>query len=230
MCDKKSSIHGGHRSRLKQRFLQHGLDSFDGHQVLELLLFYAIPRRDVNPIAHDLMRQFGNLSAVFHASVEELCKVSGITENAATLIRMIPSISRRYLIDKEADIKIIDSVETAGQYIMPYFSYEQDEVTYLLCMDNMRRVICCTEMSRGNVNSVEISGRRVMEEVLVRRASAVILAHNHPGGMAFPSREDEVTTQHIAKMLNSVGVELTDHLVFADDDFVSMYDSGLLAR
>ena len=222
------SIHDGHRERMKKRFLRYGLDNFDDHNVLELFLFYAIPRRDVNPIAHCLIKTFGGLTNVFDASIEELVRIPGMTESAAALIRLIPHVCRRYLVEQEAVTTTINSVEAAGRYIAPYFAYEKEEVVYLLCLDNMRGIICCNELSRGVVNSAEISVRKVMELVLSRKAASVILAHNHPNGIAYPSKEDSVTTELISTAMRSVGVELTDHLVFAKDDFVSMRDSGLI--
>lgn len=146
------SVHDGHRERLKARYLEHGLDNFNDINVLELLLFYAIPRADTNLIAHELLNRFGSLSGVLEASIQELQNVSGIGENSALLLSLIPQVSRRYMIDKTKPQKKINSASAAGKYFMPIFMYERDEVLYMLCLDSQKCVICCQLISRGVVN------------------------------------------------------------------------------
>ena len=128
------NIHEGHRERLKKRFLEHGLESFEDYSVLELLLFYALPRSDVNPIAHALINKFGSLAAVFDAPVEELTHVPGIGINAAEYIKLIPQVSRRYLISRASFDNILDSTKKAGEYLLPRFYAERDEIVYLVCL------------------------------------------------------------------------------------------------
>lgn len=224
------SIHEGHRERLKERFRKYGLENFDDHNVLELLLVYAIPRKDVNPIAHALLDKFGSLETVFEASVEELCAVPGVGEGAATIIRLIPQVSRRYMIAKGAAHDVIRNSTDAGAYLVPRYMYERDEVVYMLCLDAVGQVSCCRELSRGVVDSAEISIRKIVETALNYKASGVILAHNHVSGLAIPSAEDEITTRKVAKALELVGVELSDHIVVAGEDYISMADSGILMR
>jgi DNA repair protein RadC len=223
-------IHSGHRARVKQRFLRSGLDSFDDHQVLELLLFYAIPQRDVNELAHALLNHFGSLSAVFDAPEQELQQVPGIGENAAVLIKLLPQIGRRYLISKEADSGVIQTSAQAGRFLLPRFFAERDETVYLLCLDVKNKVLGCQCLFRGSINSAQISTRKIVEAALKYNASCVILAHNHPSGMALPSEEDYRTTERISAALRAVGIELRDHIVVADRDFVSMADSGVFRR
>lgn len=223
-------VHDGHRDRLKKRFLNHGLDSFDDHNLLELLLFFAIPRRDTNPIAHNLMNKFGTLSRVFEASVEELCQVDGIGVNAALLIKMIPQMGNRYVMSKVSlDLDdILDNATKAGEYLKPRFSGERDEVVYMICMDSKCQVINTKLMFRGSVNSASISTRKIVENALVNNATRVIIAHNHVSGIALPSREDIETTRRIRDALSAVDVALIDHIVVVEDDYVSMAESGLI--
>lgn len=223
-------IHDGHRDRLKKRFLNHGLDSFDDHNLLELLLFFAIPRRDTNPIAHNLMNKFGTLSRVFEASVEELCQVDGIGVNAALLIKMVPQMGNRYVMSKVSlDLDdILDDATKAGEYLKPRFSGERDEVVYMICMDSKCQVINTKLMFRGSVNSASISTRKIVENALVNNATRVIIAHNHVSGIALPSREDIETTRQIRDALRAVDVALIDHIVVVEDDYVSMAESSLL--
>ena len=134
-------IHDGHRARMKRRLRESGADSFDDHQLLEMLLFYAIPRSDVNIHAHRLLEHFGSLDRVFEATVDELCRVEGIGEHTATLLHLVPQIERRYQIRRNNGLTKVNSVDQAGRYLLPYFRYEKEEVVYMLCLDVRRRVI-----------------------------------------------------------------------------------------
>ena len=221
-------VHDGHRDRLRQSYLEHGLMSMNDINALELLLFYAIPRRDTNEIAHRLLDRFGSLDDVFSAPAEELQEVEGIGENAAALLTLIPEIMKKSRVSKAREIRQIRSSDDAGAYLLPYFLNERDEVVYLLCLDTKRCVICCAEMGRGVVNSVDTGIRRIVEKALKVRASSVILAHNHPDGIALPSREDEVFTRALFNALETVGIRLEDHIIVAEDDYTSMADTGLL--
>ena len=221
-------VHDGHRDRLRQSYLEHGLMSMNDINALELLLFYAIPRRDTNETAHRLLDRFGSLDGVFSASAEELQEVEGIGENAAALLTLIPEIMKKSRVSKGREIRQIRSSDDAGAFLLPYFLNERDEVVYLLCLDTKRCVICCAEMGRGVVNSVDTGIRRIVEKALKVRASSVIIAHNHPDGIALPSREDEVFTRALYNALETVGIRLEDHIIAAEDDYTSMADTGLL--
>ena len=221
-------IHDGHRARMKNRFLTHGLDNFDDVNVLELLLFFSVPRRDTNVTAHALLARFGSLTGVLEARKEELTSVEGVGENAACLLRLIPALSRRYVIEKTPASEPVDTPIRAGRYFIPHFMYETEEVALALLLDARSRPILCREIGRGVVNASEIRARKLAELCLEHRASAVILAHNHPSGLAIPSREDELFTRKLAQALSVLGVELSDHIIVAGTEYVSMSESGLL--
>ena len=220
------SIHDGHRERMKARFLQHGLENFDEHNVLEILLFYSLPRVDVNPIAHALMSRFGSLASVFDAPIEELEKVEGVGRNTALLIKLIPQISRRYLMSKSSSEEILNSTKKAGSFLIPRYYAERDEVVYMICLDAKCKVLCCRLMTRGSVNSADISIRKIVEVALLHNATSVIISHNHTSGIALPSVEDKETTRKIYFSLKAVDISLTDHIIVADSDYVSFADSG----
>lgn len=221
-------IHEGHRNRLKARYRDHGLDNFNDVNVLELLLFYAIPRKDTNELAHALLDHFGSLDRIFEASVPELEEVPGIGENTALLITLVPQITRRYLMAKGNCICSITSSAEAGKYLVPRLMFEKEEKLLLLCLDAKKSVISCVTLGSGVINAVDVNVRKVVENAVRNRASSVILAHNHPSGVALPSREDERITREIASALKLVGIPLDDHIIVAGDDFVSFADSGLI--
>jgi len=220
------SIHDGHRQRLKQRFREEGLDSFSDVQVLELLLFYCIPRKDTNPIAHELLNRFGSLSQVLEATVEELEKVPGISENSASFLRLITEVGRYYLVDRGTRVSILPTLEDCARYLVPFFFGRRNETVFLLCLDAKCKVLCCREVGEGSVNSANISTRKIVETALGVNATSVVLAHNHPSGIAVPSGDDVLTTRRIAAALASVDICLIDHIVVADDDYVSLAQSG----
>ena len=220
------AMHDGHRQRLKDRFRQEGLDHFSDVQVLELLLFYCIPRIDTNPLAHRLLEQFGSLSQVLEAPVAELEKVEGMGANAATFLSLITSVGRYYLVNRAAQNTVLHTTEKCGQYLVSHFYGRRNETVFLLCLDAKCKLLCCREIGEGSVNSAGIPVRRIVETALAANATAVVLAHNHPSGLAMPSPEDVFTTRRLAAALDTVEVVLADHIVVADDDFVSMVQSG----
>ena len=214
--------HEGHRKRLKNRFLTSGLDSFEPHNILELLLFYSIPRKDTNETAHLLLKRFGSLSAVFDAPFSELIKVKGISESSATLIKLIPALSRAYLSDKAKHTKEIDSPEKAASVLIPRFVGEMSEVLLVLALDNKGMLKKIIEISRGSVSCTDINMRLMVQELLARNASAAIIAHNHPNGFAVPSKQDFEATRQISKTLQAMDINLLDHIIISGEEFFSM--------
>lgn len=221
-------IHDGHREKMRQRFLKGGLEPFADHEALELLLYYAIPRRDMNPTAHALMDRYGSLSAVLSAPVEDLQKVAGIGENAAVLLKLVPQLYRKARMADTEQETVLNSSERAGTYLLERFADERNEVIYQLCLDRKGKLLACKRLGEGGVTNAELNLRKVMENAILTSASAVILAHNHPSGIALPSKDDYATTDRVKKALQTIGVELADHIIVADGDFVSMADSGYL--
>ncbi len=222
----KPATHAGHRERVKQRFLEEGLDSFTEHQVLELLLFYAVPQRDTNLTAHALIDFFGSLSQVLDASPEELKQVPGVGDHAALLLSLVPQLSRVYQISRARQSQVLSSLNACGEYLVPRFLGRGKETVMMLCLDAKCKVLCCKVVGEGDLNAASISMRRVVETALMAKATSVVLAHNHPSGIAIPSEEDIQTTRRIYAALEAVDVQLADHIVVAEGDYVSMVQSG----
>ena len=222
--------HAEHRKRMKTRFLSEGLDNFAEHEALELLLYYAIARKDVNPLAHQLVNRFGSLANVFDAPYSELIKVPGVGENTAVLIKLMTQLSRKYEVSANADRSIVNTVEDAAELLRPQFVGKTDEELWMLCLDGKGKVLGLRMLASGSMNLSTVSTRKLMETVISTQCSCVVLAHNHPSGIAYPSSEDVEATRFFVASLKTVGVMLADHLIFAkgDTDFVSMKDSGLL--
>ncbi len=221
------NLHEGHRKRLKERFIKNGLEGFEDHNILELLLFYSVPRSDTNEIGHKLLKRFGSLSNVFDAPFEELCKVDGVGAHSATLIKLMPELCNLYNVDKTEKVKVVSSTNSAGEYFVPRFIGKINEEVHIMLLDDKKKVIKSEVISKGTVNASAVSIRNIVSSVVNSNATGVILAHNHPGGIALPSSKDILTTKRIYHALKLMDIELCDHIVVADGDFVSMLDSGM---
>ena len=219
-------MHDGHRQRVWERYLHEGLDHFSDVQVLEMLLFFAHARGDTNPIAHKLLNRFGSLHQVLEAPIEELQKVDGVGLKTARLIHFTTSLGRYYMVNRAMQNTVISSVEKCGEFLIPFFHGRRNETVYLLCMDAKCKLLCCREVSEGSVNSAAVSPRKVVEIALSVNAATVVLAHNHPSGIAVPSAEDVQTTYRMANALDGVQIILADHIIVAEGDFTSMVQSG----
>jgi DNA repair protein RadC len=223
------SIHDGHREKMRQRFLTTGLEGFADHEALELLLYYALPRRDTNPIAHALMARYGSLAGVLSAPAEDLQTVPGIGESAAILLKLIPQLVRKARLAEAEQETVLSSTERAGAYLLELFSGQQKEVIYQLCLDRKGKLLVCRRLSEGGITTAQLDIRALVENAILSQASSVILSHNHPSGIALPSAEDYAATDSAKRALATIGVDLLDHIIVADHDFVSLADSGYLS-
>jgi DNA repair protein RadC len=222
-------LHTGHRERLRLRFLKEGLDSFEDHQVLELLLFQAIPRRDTNPISHNLIQRFGSLSAVLEADPKDLAAVEGVGENAAAFLSMIPHITRRYFYDRiRHSRKTLNTSETAAEYLVPLMAGRSEEVFYAICLDSQLRVLYPALISEGTVKDALVHPRHVAEAAVRHKAASVLLAHNHPAGSAKPSTHDHKLTRNLVQALGGINVQVVDHIIVAGELIYSFQREGTL--
>ncbi len=228
MEDVSFNDHEGHRSRLLENYCQTGLDGFSDVQALEMLLSFAIPRKDTNALAHQLLRQFGRLNDVLEAPIDWLTQVPGMTRRAAVLVHLQLRLWMRYDIVRQRSVKILPTTEACGKYLLPFFRDAREEQAWLLCLDGKCKVLTCRQIGRGSLNSANVPIRRVVETVLAFNATAAVMAHNHTSGIALPSQADIEATTRIREALSCVDVYLVDHVVVADDDFVSMRASNLM--
>lgn len=223
-------IHDGHRERMRQRFIDSDgtLKGFADHEALELLLYFAIPRGDVNPLAHALLDRFGSLSGVMSAKVEQLRQVEGVGERTAILLRLAPQIAHKARLEDIQSERILDTQERVKRYLRELFSRERSEAVYQICLDGKGKLLNCRRLGEGSVSAVDLDVRKLVENAILDCACSVILAHNHPSGLALPSQEDYTATARAKAALEAIGVRLEDHLIEADGDMVSFSDSGYL--
>ena len=222
-----ASVHDGHRKRMKEQFAEHG-DSLSDLQFLELLLFYALPRRDTNTLAHALLDRFGTLRGVLDAELVELREIDGIGENASLLLKAVREALRRYTTEPLKETKRIYSSSDAGAYFVPILQYETEEKAYLLCLNARGEIVSCRQVASGTLSTVNINIRQVVDEAVRRRCTSVVLAHNHPHGYAVPSAEDRIFTRQLKDALKIMEIRLMDHIIVAGGDYVSFAQSGYL--
>ncbi len=217
--------HSGHRKRVKTEFLARGLEGWPDHRALELLLFYAVPQGDVNPLAHELMERFGSLSGVLDAPVAELCRVKGVSEHTAVLLKLVPALTGRYQEDREAPGRIVNTPGEAARYLAPRFRGATNEMVYVLCLDGKHKALGVRKVSEGCLFASEVNLRRIAEEAITLRASALYLAHNHVSNIALPSADDWQATDVVRNTLSGIGLTLIDHLIVVDGDVVSLKET-----
>lgn len=218
----KENPHKFHRSRLRARFLKESLRSFEDHNILELLLFYAIPQKDTNDLAHALLDKFGSLSAVFDAEIGDLCKVKGIGENAATLIKMIPHLARAYLMDKDTRYSDFTDLHKLGNYLVNYFIAEKNEKLVAVLLNNRCEMIDIVLVSEGTVNRTDGSIRKITEAAFSKNASFVVISHNHPDGNCTPSAADISLTNNYRKIFDELSLPLVEHIVVGGISYVGI--------
>ena len=225
---KDKGLHHGHRERMRDKYLRHGYEHFADHELLELILFYAIPRRDTNEIAHHLLNRFGCLHAVFNAPIAELESVPGMGRSAAVLIHLFMDTYRVIEKDKIKNTSYLNNIHDLGKYIALYFYNVKNEKVILLCLDGKKKVLSCSCVFEGSFNAAQISIKRVVEIAVNMNATFIVIAHNHPNGFAVPSEQDIDTTGRLESALAGIGVILLDHLIFGDNDFISFSESGYI--
>ena len=215
-------LHSGHRARMRERFLVAGGNALADHELLEMLLYYAIPRRDTNDLAHRLIEEFGSLSGVLEADPDLLAKVSDISDGSATYLKLLGELGRRYTASKlhQNDEKtVFDTPGKIAAFMAPRYMGINVERVYLLLFDNGMHMIDCFHVCDGSVSGVSMSVRRIAEQAYKKGAAAAILTHNHPGGLSSPSADDVRVTQRLENALRLLEIPLLEHYVFAERSY-----------
>lgn len=225
--NKKENVHVGHRARLRRRFVEEGLDAFEDHQVLELLLFFAIPRRDTNELAHLLLRRYGSFASVLEADPLDLASSEGIGEAAATLLSLVPALTRRYSVGRARQARhTLSTSERAAEFLVPFMAGRTEEVFYVVCLDTQCRVIVPALVSEGLLDRAHVEPRAAVEAALRHKAHSVILAHNHPTGRARPTTADHRVTERLVAAFGAIDIAVRDHLIVAGEDWHSFALAG----
>ena len=220
------NVHKGHRQKVRQRYLANGLEGEPAHNVLELLLFYAIPYKDTNPIAHALIDRFGSLSGVFRAGVPELASVKGMGENAAILLHLVLDVYQAYADDLLQTSEQLETAQEIVAYMRPRFINTVDEKVYVLCFGANGKLLAVRKVAQGDLTGARLDVRAIAAIVLETNAQNVVLLHNHPNGIASPSGEDIETTKQLYAFLDTMHAHLVNHIIVTEDSYFSMADKA----
>lgn len=227
--NKKKNVHEGHRERMRNKYVNKGIEVFEQHEILEMLLFYAIPRKNTNDIAYRLLEACGSLSAVFDAPIDILMQ-QGLSYNAAVLLHMIPDLSRAYQSDKFDNEEKIITDENIGKKMVHLFAGKNEECVYAFFLDAKGKEKYSGIISKGDASSAPLFSKDIVSIAARCKAVTVIIAHNHPSGVAFPSRADLEATADIADALDTIGIHLADHIIVADRDYISLSSTPPFSR
>lgn len=224
----KEKVHSGHRNRVRLRFETEGLDAFEPHQVLELILFYAVPQRDTNETAHLLLEKFGSIDKVFDAELSSLMAVSGVGYNAAILLKLMPEVARYYAKERFNKSVHIENSEQMGEYMCSRIGIMAKEVFAAAAFDARRNELAFEIISEGFVAQTTVQTRRLAEFAFEHKAEMLVIAHNHVSGDTTPSHADRETTRKVCASLKNVGVIIADHIVVSGEKYYSFSANGIL--
>lgn len=216
----EKSYKTGHRQRLRQRYIENGIDSLLEHEILEYLLFHSIPRIDTKPIAHKLIDEYGSLKNVLNASFESL-KSSGLSDTSAALIGMYNDIGMWLRKNDAVGMKMADYNE-AGRFLTQELDGLASETFVLLMLDSKNSIIGLERICEGGFRSTKVNMKKLLTPCLDKKACKVIVAHNHPSGDIRPSAEDHATTSTIENYLSGIEIELVEHYIIADGTYLGI--------
>lgn len=222
------NVHEGHRKRIRERYMKEGLDSFSDHEVVELLLFYCIPKRDTNELAHRMVKEFGTLHDLFEADPRDIARRCKVSLNTATLISLAAPLSRRYLKQKWGNRPILNSSSLAGNYAVSLFAGRVYECFFVICLDSRNRVNHSALVHEGTINEAPVYPRIIVETALRHKANSIILAHNHPGGSLKASNADIDVTRKICQAMKPISINVVDHIIVAGDRYISFAEQGVM--
>lgn len=223
--------HDGHRDRMRKRFQNSGGSGFEKHELIEMILYSAYPRRDTNEYAHMALSAFGgSLTRLIYSDPKSIMDMSGLSENASVMLSLIGEICRRADIEKWDGRICLKETNSAGEYAKAYLSNLSTEKLYVVCLDNSLSVINCVEAAMGGVSSVAIDMRTLVEIAVKNKAAKIMLMHNHPSGIAKPSYDDLNFTNKCYNTLATIDIELVDHIIVAGGEYFSMSDNDIMPK
>lgn len=219
----------GHRSRLRKRFLENGIDSLLDYEVIELLLTLGTPRKDCKSIAKEAIKKFGNLKRVLDASSQDLQQLSGVGPMNIFGIRLFQAMAERYAKEKiNTESILLDSPKAVFEYLQKSIGRETREHFVMIALDSRNKLISINEISVGTINASIVHPREVFQPAIRDLAAHIIIAHNHPSGDLEPSPEDIVLTSRLAEVARIINIDLVDHVIVSVNSFFSMKEHKLL--
>ena len=225
----------GHRERVRKKFLENGFNGLEDYEVLELLLFYVIPRKDTKAIAKELIKKFKTLANVLKADTLELKTVNGLGDVAITFLKMMGALPEKIYEDKLKNQKLIKDdknkitdKEVLLSFLRNKIGYEDVEKFYVIYLSSSNEVIAFEESSSGTLDRSSIYPREIYKRVIMENAKSIIIAHNHPSGNTCPSKCDIDITNEIAKGLRNFGALLLEHIIITRDSYFSFLEEGLI--
>jgi len=222
------NIHSGHRQRMRDRIKKYGTEALEDHELLEVLLYYCIPRKNTNPIAHKLIKEYGSIYELFTADYIDIADRGEISENAALFLNLTVEVAKRLNMQSLEKGVLMNSSQKAGNYCIELLKFEKVEVFCILCIDAGGRLINICEINRGTALAVDIRTRKLIETAVRQKASRIILLHNHPGGDVQPSPEDIFITNEAKKLLASVEINVIDHIIVNEEKYFSFADCKMI--
>jgi len=226
---KKESIHSGHRIRLREKVKNRGLKTLSEHEILELLLTYAIPRKNTNPIAHNLINRFGSLAKVIDADYFDLSKVDGMGESSALFINVLSSVIKEYKERKaQEENVIIKTTNEAIKYFRQSFSVEGNEFMHFICLSKMGKIVSAYTFYGKDDAEIGFNFNKFLERIHNENVNSVIMFHTHPNGNVEPSYADLETTQRCVNIAMLIGVNFIDHIIFNETEQCSLDKLGYI--
>lgn len=220
--------HKNHRIRLKEKYKKGGLDFFSFHEKLELILFYSIPRRDTNKIAHELENKFsGSIANIFESGDNMLKEIDGISDQTVLFFKLLKDITRLYNIERANKSEIVNTKKFHEDFLTAYFTGKETEEVVLLTVNNRMERISDDVIFVGSVNSTKVDMNKMVRIALDNNASGVIVAHNHPNGPDYPSPEDLNTTKRIERLFTEISINFIDHYVISDTKISSIKEKNI---
>lgn len=222
-------LYEGHRERIRKKFLKEGIEPFSDYEALELLLTYAVPRRDVKPMAKKLLEVFGSLAGVMDAPPDELRKVDGVGGIAAAFIHLIKEVNWRYMESRIEPEDYLTSPQSVIQFCRSRIGRETREFLAVIFVNTKNQFLAHEVLSGGSVGSVNLDIRNVVKKAIdVKKCSGIVVFHNHPSGHPGPSDSDKKITSELARICKSLDIRLVDHLIVCSHDHYSFVENGLL--